>query len=133
MIPLGEILEIKFQAFLTLTLLLQKGSEGLRPCNIYMSDKYISKEEVKKIADLANLDISGEVDRLSSLLSDTLGYIQTLKELDTTNVEETFQVTGLTSVFQDDSEVDSLTKEEALSNASDSYKGLFSTKPVFKR
>jgi len=98
-----------------------------------MSDKYISKEEVKKIADLANLDISGEVDRLSSLLSDTLGYIQTLKELDTTNVEETFQVTGLTSVFQDDSEVDSLTKEEALSNASDSFKGLFSTKPVFKR
>jgi len=98
-----------------------------------MSDKYISKEEVKKIADLANLDISGEVDRLASLLSNTLGYIQTLKELDTTNVEETFQVTGLTSVFQDDSEADSLTKEEALSNASDSYKGLFSTKPVFKR
>ena len=98
-----------------------------------MSDKYISKEEVKKIADLANLDISGEVDRLASLLSNTLGYIQTLKELDTTNVEETFQVTGLTSVFQDDTEADSLTKEEALSNASDSYKGLFSTKPVFKR
>ena len=98
-----------------------------------MSDKYISKEEVKKIADLANLDISGEVDRLASLLSNTLGYIQTLKELDTTNVEETFQVTGLTSVFQDDTEADSLTKEEALSNASDRYKGLFSTKPVFKR
>jgi hypothetical protein len=36
-------------------------------------------------------------------------------------------------VFQDDSDPDSLTKEEALSNASDNYKGLFSTKPVFKR
>ncbi len=98
-----------------------------------MSDKYISKEEVKKIADLANLDISGDAEKLASLLSDTLDYIQTLKELDTSNVEETFQVTGLTGVFQDDSDPDSLTKEEALSNASDNYKGLFSTKPVFKR
>ena len=98
-----------------------------------MSDKYISKEEVKKIADLANLDVSGEADKLASLLSDTISYIQTLTELDTTNVEETFQVTGLTSVFQDDSEPDSLTKEEALSNAKDAYKGLFSTKPVFKK
>ena len=98
-----------------------------------MSDRYISKEEVKKIADLANLDISGDAEKLASLLSDTLGYIQTLKELDTSNVEETFQVTGLTGVFQDDSDPDSLTKEEALSNASDNYKGLFSTKPVFKR
>lgn len=98
-----------------------------------MSDKYISKEEVKKIADLANLDVSGEADKLASLLSDTISYIQTLKELDTANVEETFQVTGLTSVFQDDSEPDSLTKEEALSNAKDAYKGLFSTKPVFKK
>ena len=98
-----------------------------------MSDRYISKEEVKKIADLANLDISGDAEKLASLLSDTLDYIQTLKELDTSNVEETFQVTGLTGVFQDDSDPDSLTKEEALSNASDNYKGLFSTKPVFKR
>jgi len=51
-----------------------------------MSDKYISKEEVKKIADLANLDISGDAEKLASLLSDTLDYIQTLKELDTSNV-----------------------------------------------
>lgn len=98
-----------------------------------MSEKYISKEEVKKIADLANLDISGETDKLANLLSDTIGYIQTLKELDTSNVEETFQVTGLIGVFQDDSDSDSLTKEEALSNSSNNYNGLFSTKPVFKR
>lgn len=98
-----------------------------------MSEKYISKEEVKKIADLANLDVSGEADKLANLLSDTIGYIQTLKELDTSNVEETFQVTGLTGVFQDGSDSDSLTKEEALSNSSNNYNGLFSTKPVFKR
>ncbi len=98
-----------------------------------MSEKYKSKEEVKKIADLANLDVSGEADKLANLLSDKIGYIQTLKELDTSNVEETFQVTGLTGVFQDDSLSDSLTKEEAFSNSSNNYNGLFSTKPVFKR
>ena len=95
--------------------------------------KNISKEEIKKIAVLANLDVSGEVDKLSVMLSDTLDYIKTLQEVDTSNTEGTFQVTGLTNVFQDDSSGDSLNKEEALSNAHEEVNGLFSTKAVFDR
>ena len=93
----------------------------------------ISKEEIKNIAVLANLDVSGEVDKLSVMLSDTLDYIKTLEEVDTSNTEGTFQVTGLTNIFQDDSAGDSLKKEEALSNAHEDVNGLFSAKAVFDR
>jgi aspartyl/glutamyl-tRNA(Asn/Gln) amidotransferase C subunit len=99
-----------------------------------MSEKSIlSKEDIKNIASLANLDVSGDVDKLSIMLSDTLDYIKTLQEVDTSNTEETSQVTGLTNVFQDDSPGDSLKKEEALSNAHEEVNGLFSVKAVFDR
>ncbi len=98
-----------------------------------MSKNIISKEETKKLAELANLDISGQADKLAEILSDTLDYVKTLEELDTSNVEETFQVTGLTNVFQGDEKSDSLNKDEALSNAHEEINGLFSTKAVFDR
>ena len=98
-----------------------------------MSKNTISKEETKKLAKLANLDISGQTDKLAEILSDTLDYVKTLEELDTSNVDETFQVTGLTNVFQGEEKSDSLTKEEALSNAYEEINGLFSTKAVFDR
>lgn len=98
-----------------------------------MSKNLISKDEVKKLAELANLDVSGEADKLSELLSDTLDYVKTLDELDTSNVQETFQVTGLTNAFQNGEKADSLTKEECLSNAKDEVDGLFASKAVFER
>lgn len=98
-----------------------------------MAEKIISKEEIKKLAKLADLDVSGQVDKLSDALSDTLDYVKTLQELDTSNTEGTFQVTGLTNIFQDDSEGDYLSKEDALSNAHEEINGLFSTKAVFNR
>ena len=98
-----------------------------------MAKNTISKEETKKLAGLANLDISGQGDKLAEILSDTLDYVKTLEELDTSNVEETFQVTGLNNVFQGDEKSDSLTKDEALSNAHEEINGLFSTKAVFDR
>jgi len=98
-----------------------------------MAEKIISKEEVKKIADLSGLDISGQSEKLSDILSDTLDYVKTLEKLDTSGVEETFQVTGLTNVFQGDEKSDSLKKDEALYNAHEEINGLFSTKPVFDR
>jgi aspartyl/glutamyl-tRNA(Asn/Gln) amidotransferase C subunit len=99
-----------------------------------MAENIISKEEVKKIAELSNLDVSGQEDKLSKMLSETLGYIKNLNELDTTNTPVTYQVTGLTNVFQkDEDKAQTLTKEEALSNAKEERDGLFATKAVFDR
>jgi len=99
-----------------------------------MAEKIISKEEVKKLAVLANLDVSGQEEKLAGILSDTLKHIENLNELDTSNTQETYQVTGLTNVFQKENEKSqTLTETEALANAKDKAGGLFETKAVFDR
>ena len=98
-----------------------------------MNKNQISKEDIKRLSDLADLDVSGQEGKLSEVLSETLDYVKTLEELDTENIEETFQVTGLTNVFRDEGSDDPLTKEQALSNARETDSGLFSTKAVFNR
>lgn len=63
----------------------------------------LSPQEVKKIAQLANLTLTEkEVGKFSNQLSDVLTYIDKLNELDTKNVEPTAQVTGLENVFRED-------------------------------
>ena len=92
----------------------------------------ISIEEVNKIAKLSKLDLGDQVEKFSELLSDTLNYIQVLGELDTENVPETYQVTGLSNVYQK-SQNKSLDKEDSLKNASHRVKDLFGTWAVFDR
>ena len=63
----------------------------------------MSRQEVEKIARLARLSLSdGEIEQYRSQLSEVLTYIDKLNEVDTSNVEPTAQVTGLTNVIQDD-------------------------------
>lgn len=98
-----------------------------------MTDKKISAEEVKRMAVLSNLDVSGQEEKLVLLFSDTLKYLEVLDELDTSKVPETNQVTGLTNVFQDEKNSKTITSKEALSNAKEQSNGLFATKAVFDR
>ena len=75
-----------------------------------------------------------ELEKLSEMFSQTLSTIDTLKELDTSSVDETYQVTGLTNVFQKESESKAtLEQKEVLSNAKEQTRGLFSTDAVFDR
>ena len=69
-----------------------------------MDSRKITIEEVKKIAQMSKLNIEGDEEKFSQLLSQTLDYIKILDELDTSEVSETFQVTGLTNVYQDGSQ-----------------------------
>jgi len=98
-----------------------------------MSENTISKEQIKKLAELAKLDVSGQASRLSETLSDTLNYVGTLNELDTSKTEETLQVTGLNNVFQENVIRKSLDKDDALFNGKEIINGLFSTEAVFNR
>lgn len=99
-----------------------------------MSKELITIEQVEKVAKLSKLDITGQEEKFTEMFSDTLKKIQDLNELDTSNVEPTFQVTGLTNIFQKDDENEAiLTKEAALKNTKDVINGLFSTKGVFDR
>ncbi|MEI8230351.1 MAG: Asp-tRNA(Asn)/Glu-tRNA(Gln) amidotransferase subunit GatC [Candidatus Peregrinibacteria bacterium] len=63
----------------------------------------LSPAQVRHIAKLARLEISdAEVEKYSRELSSILSYIEKLKEVDTTGVEPTAQVTGLTNAFRED-------------------------------
>lgn len=100
-----------------------------------MSKPKVTKEDVKKIAELSNLEISdAEINKFAELYTDTLGYMDELNELDTSETKETYNVTGLTNVFQKEEETKTtLSQAEALRNAPEEKDNLFVTKAVFDR
>ncbi len=95
----------------------------------------ITQDQVKKIAELVKIPLTqAEIEKLAVMFSDTLQTIEILQELDTTQIAETYQVTGLTNVFQEgDDSMATLSKEEALKNAKKVIRGLIATEAVFDR
>lgn len=100
-----------------------------------MADNKVTKEDVKKIAELSNLELSdAEIEKFADLYTDTLDYMDELNELDTSETAETYHVTGLTNVFQKENETPAtLSQAEALRNADEVKDNLFTTKGVFDR
>ena len=76
----------------------------------------LSLDQVRHIAQLARLGLTDEeVKKFSTQLTNILEYVDILSEVDTEGVEETSQVTGLTSVMREDRvEGDWCSKEELL-------------------
>jgi len=63
----------------------------------------ISIEEVKKIAELARLELTpAEEKRHAETISAVLDYMNILNEVKTDHVAPTFQVTGLENITRDD-------------------------------
>lgn len=63
----------------------------------------LTREQVLHIAKLARLKLSeDEVEKYASQLTKILEYIAVLNEVDTTNVESTAQVTGLSNITDED-------------------------------
>lgn len=89
-----------------------------------IDDKYVAK--------LANLPLTvEEEEKYAEQLSKILDYFEQLKQVDTANVEPTFNVTGLSNVMREDETTASLSQDEALQNASKKENGFFVTKGVF--
>lgn len=90
------------------------------------------KIDVVKVAKLANLELSEEEEKLyGEQLSKILDYFEQLNQVDTSGVEPTFNVTGLSKVMREDETIASLSQEEALKNATKKKDGMFETKGVF--
>lgn len=63
----------------------------------------LNQIQIKHIANLAKLELTEEeLERYTGQLSNVLNYIDQLKEVDTTGVEPTAQVTGLENIFRED-------------------------------
>jgi aspartyl-tRNA(Asn)/glutamyl-tRNA(Gln) amidotransferase subunit C len=75
----------------------------------------LSIEEIKKIASLARVELTpDEEKRHAETISAVLDYMKILNEVDTTGVEITSQVTGLTDIYRDDIPRDSGNQQSIL-------------------
>ena len=78
----------------------------------------ISRDDVLHVAHLARLHLTDdEVDRLQAQLSDILEAIETLREVDTSEVGPTASVIQLENVMRDDEVRPGISREAALANA----------------
>jgi aspartyl-tRNA(Asn)/glutamyl-tRNA(Gln) amidotransferase subunit C len=84
------------------------------------------KLNVPHIAKLASLPINqAEEKKLEKQLTETLTYIDMLKEIDTADVQPTSHVTGLENITREDVSKPSLTQAQALSNTKNQHEGFF--------
>jgi aspartyl-tRNA(Asn)/glutamyl-tRNA(Gln) amidotransferase subunit C len=97
----------------------------------------LSEDEVRYVADLANLNLTGdEVRKMSAELGEVLTHIEKLDELDTTGVEPMAQVlfdAGETATLREDVERPGLGSAVALANAPLAAGGFFKVPKVIER
>jgi len=91
----------------------------------------VTVQDVENIARLAKLSFSGEEkEKFMDQFNQILQYMEKLNELDTENVEPTYNVLELSNVMRQDKVKTWLTQEEALANAPKSNHGFFSVPKV---
>ncbi len=93
-----------------------------------------TQNDIEKLSELVKVTVDEtEKERLAGMLSQTAEYMDMLNELNTDHIEPTYQVTGLTNVFQTDNLNKTLTQEEVLSNSAHHSKDMIQTEGVFDR
>jgi aspartyl-tRNA(Asn)/glutamyl-tRNA(Gln) amidotransferase subunit C len=91
------------------------------------------KIDVKHVAKLANLPLKNdEIKKYENQLSQILEYIEKLTKVNTDNIKETSQTTGLENVTKKDLASPSFSQEEALANTKSKHNGLFKVKAIFE-
>lgn len=93
----------------------------------------ISKEQVKRIADLAHLAVTEEevamyTDQLQSIVT----FANQLSELNTDDVKPTTHIMHQPNVLREDVQKQTITQEEALKNAPDKQAGYFKVPPILE-
>ena len=79
---------------------------------------HITREDVEHVAHLARLHLTDEeIDRLQTQLSNILDAIETLQQVDTSQVGPTASVIRLENVMRDDEARPGLMRDAALANA----------------
>lgn len=75
----------------------------------------ITREDVLHLAQLSSLKLDeSEVDGLQANISDILGYVEKLNNLNTEGIEPTYQITGLQNVWREDTVIDYGVSRETL-------------------
>lgn len=91
----------------------------------------ITADQVRHVAKLSRLQLTDEqIEQFRRQLGAILAYVDTLGELDTSDVEPTAHVLGLTNVLRDDAVRDSLGTQKALANAPQRDESFFAVPKV---
>jgi len=91
----------------------------------------LTEAEVRHVAKLARLKLTDEqVAFFARQLSDVLGYVAKLNELNVDDVEPLAHPTGMTNRFRDDEPGAALTVEAVLANAPDAEPPFFKVPKV---
>lgn len=92
----------------------------------------LSHEEVRKIAELAKLELTDdEVALYAGQLSDVLEYFQRLQQVDTSHIPPTASVLPLKNIFRADVPAEPLSPEEVVANAAAAQDNQFKVNAVF--
>lgn len=94
----------------------------------------LTKDQVLHISTLCRIKFTQkQIEKFRQQLSSILDYVSQLNEVNTKNVEPISQITGLENVSREDIVINeqSLTHEEALSNAPEKENHYFQVKSVF--
>ncbi|WFA08914.1 Asp-tRNA(Asn)/Glu-tRNA(Gln) amidotransferase subunit GatC [Tissierella sp. Yu-01] len=86
----------------------------------------ISKDDVLHIANIAKLKFSDEeLDLVTKKFGEVIEFFERIKEVDTENIEPTYQVNDDTFILKDHEENQTLTSEEVLQNTTEQKYGYF--------
>lgn len=92
----------------------------------------LSADDVRKVADLARLEISdAELETMARQLSAIVEYINQLQQVNTEGVAPLAHALDLHDVFRDDVLGQSLSEDEALANAPARKDNFYRVPPVF--
>ena len=99
-----------------------------------MNDKIITKDTVNYVARLSRLSLNDDqADKFQDQLSRILDYIEQLNEVDTEEVLPTSHVlSSMKNVFREDVPGESVSNEEALSNAPQKKDNFFKVPKIIK-
>lgn len=95
------------------------------------NERHVSLKDVEHIALLAHINLSEEEkNSFTKQLNQILDYFGKIDEVDTKDVQPTFNVFEVSNVFREDTPKPSLKSKLALSNAPEKEKGYFKTKRI---
>ena len=102
---------------------------------IMKPQKPITEELVRHLAKLANLNLSqNQLLKLLPQFRSVIDLVSKVQSLNTDNIPETSQVTGLENVFREDmvDEKRMLSQKEVLANAKKTHKGFIEVMAIFE-
>ena len=94
----------------------------------------ITDEIINHLADLARLEFSDEEKaELKQDLEKRIGFVEKLKEVDTTGIEPLMHITDAVNILREDVAEKTITKQEALLNAPQTDGNFFIVPKVIKK